>query len=103
MPGEHDRLVRQRVELAANGAGDRGRVAAGQIGAPDAAAEKRVSRDHFAFERKVQRNTARRVPGGVQHMGFDRPGAENVAFVRGRVDPRVFGVSMPSQAACIAS
>src|SRR5580698_3622994 len=88
---KHNRVIRQGVKLAANRAANLRRIAARQVRAPNAPLEKRIARDHSAFERKIERNAAGSVTRRVQDVRPDRSRANNIALPRGRVDPRIFG------------
>lgn len=86
----NDRVVRQTVELTANGACDGAWIAAGQVGPAYAALKERVARNQLLLLGKKQGNAAGRMPRCMQNMGGYRAGAQYVALFRGGVDARIF-------------
>lgn len=97
MPGEYHRCTGKRVDLLANRALQHREIAAGKIGPPDPAIEKRIADERDAgraFGRSIRRHkeqyVARAMPGDVANLELPAQRSDSVSVLQPTVDGNAF-------------
>ena len=101
--GQNLGFVGQSQQAGLDGVDDLAGVAAGQVGAADAAGKERVAGDEQLERGKVEADRALGVAGRVEHLGGIAFQADDQAVGQALVGRRRLGVAMPSQPACSPS